>query len=165
MQVIMRNLWEPKQMKPITAGNMIFGWAILTAQQHVTGKDPNSGKTNNAGKSQALCFNTVVMFRLRRMDYSFFFFQSEFHPKNLLNPLFNTCVNARNVFYLFQQQQPVSQMLSATSSFSCPLHADKHHIRQGRETLSHKLILCIIGCTLKQFWCLHWNQLRLSLHK
>lgn len=164
MQVIRINLWEHKWVKHITWGNLILGCAILTAHQRVTGKDPNSGKINNAGKSQALCLRIVVMFRLRRVDYSFFF-QPEFHPKNLLNPLFNTCVSARNVFYLLQQQQPVSQMLSATSSFSCPLHADKHHIRQGRETLSHKLILCIIGCTLKQFWCLHWNQLRLSLHK
>lgn len=73
MQVIMINLWEHKQVKHITGGNLILGCAILAAHQHVTGKNPNSGKTNNAGKSQALCFKIVVMFRLRKMDYRFIF--------------------------------------------------------------------------------------------
>lgn len=69
----MINLWEHKQVKNIMGENLILGCAILTAHQHVTRKAPNSGKINNAGKSQALCFKTVVMFRLRRMDYSLFF--------------------------------------------------------------------------------------------
>lgn len=121
MQMIMYKPLGLKAGEAHRTGKVILGRAILPSYQRVAGRDLNSGKISNAGKSQACCLKAVVMFRHRRMDYRFFSLNSI--PKICLIP------------FLILVRVP-------ETSFIC--FGNSSQLVRCYQLLLHSVVLCIL---------------------